>query len=123
MDGSLSNRTRLGRIGIVSIPKGVGLPRTGGRERMKEPFHGMKMYAKNQEVAACLPAAEELKHFRLRGEGNIRHPEKPKRRQRRRNCTWIYLFRLCCVPFFLLSFPSTLPIRNRRKIARRCGMR
>lgn len=58
-----------------------------GGERMKEPFHGMKMYAKNQEVAACLPAAEELKHFRLRGEGNIRHPEKPKRRQRRRNCT------------------------------------
>lgn len=26
----------------------------------------MKMYAKNQEVAACLPAAEKLKHFRLR---------------------------------------------------------
>jgi len=39
-----------------------------GRMRVKELFHGMKMYAKNQEVAACLPAAEKLKHFRLRGE-------------------------------------------------------
>lgn len=39
-----------------------------GRMRVKEPFHGMKMYAKNQEVAACLPAAEKLKYFRLRGE-------------------------------------------------------
>jgi len=40
---------------------------------VKEPFHEMKMYAKNQEVAACLPAAEELKHFRLRGERRGEH--------------------------------------------------
>jgi hypothetical protein len=42
--------------------------------------------------------------------GNIRHTaEEPKRRQRQRNCTWIYLFRSCCVS--LLFCPG-----NRRKI-------
>lgn len=33
----------------------------------------MKMYAKNQEVAACLPAVAKLKHFRLRGERRGEH--------------------------------------------------
>lgn len=82
----------------------------------------MKMYAKNQEVAACLPAAEEPEHFRLRGErrtrGNIRHPtEEPMRRQRR-NCTWIYLFRPRCVS---LLPPAFSPYR--RKIVRPSGVR
>lgn len=82
----------------------------------KEPFHGMKMYAKNQEVAACFPAAEKLKHFRLRdgrrGRTLDTPSEEPKLRQRRRrNCTWIYLFRPYAV------FRSFFLPGNRGKIA------
>lgn len=74
------------------------------------------MYAKNQEVAACLPVAEKLKHFRLR-DGRRRRTldtpsEEPKLRQRRRNCTWIYLFRP-----YPVCFASFSTKENREKIA------
>jgi len=116
---SLSNRTRLGRAGIAW--RDWKRVRRGGRG-LKGPFRGMKTYAKNQEVAACLPAAENQPSTSSSpgraGKGrNIRHlTEKPKRRRRRRNCTWIYLF-LPPVSVAPLSFFSFA------RRSRRSGMR
>lgn len=53
----VESHAHLGRVGIVRPGRVEQVCQ--GRKKVKGPFHEMKMYAKNQEVAACLPAAEE----------------------------------------------------------------